>query len=416
MAGFSGRSIPVTGNLLSELEAEWYGPDIEFGMTEHPWRKVLDQCFVVRRSAYFQAGGFDPVFGHFAEWLIAARLYALDLKIGYEPTVRIDHLYIGDFGEWRFFTANFLQGQMAYLALEPGDPLAPMFDEVGEWSRRHMLQRSVARRICHMLLLDLRRSIEVASAERPRQSLSSLRHWHWSLLGSWLVRATAGHSVVLMDAQRRYLTSRVALQVDLLTSNRTRAKAHFVRCCEAIITVERTRFLRARARNIARDGASRPPPDEARSGDSGAWKPGRLDEAHGVGFHPAEAVGAEVIRWSEPAAYVELPLAAGRYVMRLSWLFAPRVDGEPSVTFYLDERPLPAQRVSIRRDFVELLVDVPESSSPPRLGWVCSAIRAEGDDRALGLPVVSLAWAREDARTSFVDEQTRDGVELAHLA
>ena len=55
-AGFSGRSIPITGNLLSEIEAEWYGPEIEFGMNEHPWLKVLDQCFVVRRSAYFQAG------------------------------------------------------------------------------------------------------------------------------------------------------------------------------------------------------------------------------------------------------------------------------------------------------------------------------------------------------------------------
>ena len=57
------HSVPITNNLLSKVEAEWYGRDIEFGMTEHPWRKVLDQCFVVRRSAYFQAGGFDPASG-----------------------------------------------------------------------------------------------------------------------------------------------------------------------------------------------------------------------------------------------------------------------------------------------------------------------------------------------------------------
>ena len=115
-AGFSGRSIPITGNLLSEIEAEWYGPEIEFGMNEHPWLKVLDQCFVVRRSAYFQAGGFDPAFGHFAEWLLAARFSALGLKIGYAPTVRIHHVYIGDFGVWRRFTADFVHGQIAYLA------------------------------------------------------------------------------------------------------------------------------------------------------------------------------------------------------------------------------------------------------------------------------------------------------------
>ena len=415
-SGFSGRSIPVTGNLLSEIEAGWYGPDIEFGMNEHPWRKVLDQCFVVRRAAYFQAGGFDPAFGHFAEWLIAARFYALGLKIGYAPTVRIHHLYIGEFGEWQRFTANFLQGQMAYLALEPADPLTTMFDEVGEWSRRHMLRRSVARRVCRMLLWDLRRSIEVGRARSPRGDLSSLRHWHWRLLTSWLVRAAAGHSIVLMRAQRRRLTTRVALQVDLLTRSRARAKVHFGRNCEAIITVERTRFLRTWARNLERDKAGRPPRDDAPAGDSGLWEPGQLNEAHGVGFHLAEAAGAVAIRWSEPAAYVELPLAAGRHLVRLNWLFPPRVDDESRPRFYLDEQPIPPKNVSIGRDFVELRVDVPESSSSPRLGWVCPANRADGDDRTLGLPVVSLAWAREDARTSDVDLRAADGIELARLA
>ena len=140
-AGFSCRSVPITRNLLSKIEAEWYGRDIEFGMTEHPWRKVLDQCFVVRRWAYFEVGGFNPAFGHFAEWLIAARFHARGLRIGYAPDVRIHHVYIGQFGEWRRFTADFVEGQMEYLALEPGDPLRTMFDEVPEWSGRHKLQR-----------------------------------------------------------------------------------------------------------------------------------------------------------------------------------------------------------------------------------------------------------------------------------
>ncbi len=113
---------------------------------------------------------------------------------------------------WRSFTADFVRGQIAYLAVEPSDPLTAMFDEVPEWSRRHVLRRSVARRVCRMMLRDLRRSVEVGSADRPRGNLSWLRHWHWRLLGSWLIRATAGDSVVLMRAQRRQLTTRVALQ------------------------------------------------------------------------------------------------------------------------------------------------------------------------------------------------------------
>ncbi|HMK10692.1 MAG TPA: hypothetical protein VK461_03875, partial [Acidimicrobiales bacterium] len=157
-AGFSGWSLPITGNFLSEIEAQWYGRDIEFGLGEHPWRKVLDQCFVVHRALYFQAGGFDPAFGHFAEWLLAARFSALGLEIGSAPAVRIHHLYIGDFGVWHRFTADFIRGQIAYLASTPPDPLATMFDEVPEWSHRHMQRRSVARRVCRMLLHDLRNS------------------------------------------------------------------------------------------------------------------------------------------------------------------------------------------------------------------------------------------------------------------
>ena len=399
-AGFSCRSVPITHNLLSELEAELYGRDIEFGMTEHPWRKVLDQCFVVRRSAYFQAGGFDPAFGHFAEWLIAARFHALGLTIGYTPDVRIHHVYIGEFGEWRRFTADFVEGQMKYLALEPHDPLRAMFDEVPEWSGRHKLQRDVARRVCRMLLLDLRRSIVPENGGSPGRRFSSLRHWHWRLLRSWLVRAVAGHSVVLTRAQLQRLSARLALQVDLIRRNQSRAEEHLARCCAAIATVERTRFMRRWFRDLEHDTMNRQPIGNTPRSRAGHWKPGQLDENHGVGFHTASGTGVEAIRWSEPAAYVELPLAAGGYTIKLNWLFRPPVRGVPRLRFYLDERPLPDENITIRQDHVELHVDIPESSVAPRLGWVCAAHHAEGDDRALGLPVTSLTWIREDSRTA----------------
>jgi hypothetical protein len=402
-AGFSCRSLPITSNLLSEIEAEWYGRDIEFGMNEHPWRKVLDQCFVVRRSEYFEAGGFDPTYGHFAEWLIAARFYDLGLKIGYAPTVRVHHVYIGEFGEWHRFTADFVQGQMAYLALEPSDPLATMFDEVPEWSRRHMLRRDVARRVASMLLRDLQTGIKAMRATSTQGTLMSLRHWHWWLLRSWLVRAVAGHSVALMRAQRRRVTTRIALQVDLLRRNQARAEEHLGRCCEAIASVERTRFLRRWAHDLEGRRENGSSSDDAPR-DSGVWQPGRPDESHGVGFHPASDTGTDAMRWSEPAAYVELPLSAGVYSIRLDWRFPSLVDGAPRLRFYVDERAVPLESVRIRRDHAELRLDVPASSSPVRLGWVCAPRPSTGDDRALGVPVVSLAWARES--TVFADERS----------
>jgi hypothetical protein len=83
------------------------------------------------------------------------------------------------------------------------------------------------------------------------------------------------------------------------------------------------------------------------------------------------------------------------------------VHGEPSPRFYVDERPLPSENVYIRPDHVELRVDVPESPSPLRLGWVSAAHRAAGDDRALGLPVVSVVWIRESSSTNHADERAQ---------
>jgi hypothetical protein len=279
-----------------------------------------------------------------------------------------------------------------------------MFDEVPEWSRRHALRRPVARRVCRMLLHDLRDSIADNRAESRRRRLSSLRRWQWRLLRSWVVRAVAGNSVVLMQAQRRRFSARLALRADLALRKRARGEVHLVRCCEAIATVERMRFLRRW--DGERRGANGRSVDDAPSSRTGTWQPGLLDESHGVGFFEASGGGADAIRWSEPAAYVELPLVPGRHVITLNWLFRPPVDGEPSLRFYVDERPLASDNVAIRDDRVELRVDVPESSSPVRLGWVCAAHRVDGDYRRLGLPVVSVAWARDDTEGLDVVEPT----------
>ena len=399
-AGFSCRSLPITSNLLSEIEAELYGRDIEFGMNEHPWRKVLDQCFVVRRQAYFEAGGFDPAFGHFAEWLIAARFYDLGLKIGYAPTVRIHHVYIGDFGEWHHFTADFVHGQMAYLALEPSDPLRTMFDEVPEWSRPpHAASRRCTPGLPHAAArpgpFDGGRE-----RGRPRGRLSSLRHWHWWLLRSWLLRAVAGHSVVLMRAQLPATLRWSALQVDLLRRNggaprsTSRAAARRSRRWSAPGSCAGGPAISSTTDEAARTPATRPPATQVSGIPDGSTK------RHGVGFHAASGAGTEAIRWSEPAAYVELPLAAGGYTIKLNWLFPPPVAVNRASASTSTNGLCPSENVRIRQDHVELHVDIPESSisAAPRLGL--PPHHAEGDDRALGLPVTSLTWIREDSRTA----------------
>jgi GT2 family glycosyltransferase len=368
-SGFSCRSIAIAPNRLAGIEAEFYERDIEFGMTQHPWRKVLDQCFVVYRRAYERAGGFDAQFGHFAEWLLAARLHVLDEEIGYAPAVAVYHFYGGRYREWRRFTEDFVRGQMAYLALEPPDELIRLFGEVPEWSSRRDVQRSAALRISRMLLDEL-----------PR---TGIRFEHWDLLATWLWRVVAGPSAGLLRARVRRASASAQLRLALSRKNDSAAMRHLVVCCERIAEEQGLKARRRWARG--RRGTDLLP------SSSGRWQPWEVSEQPAVGFHLASGHGDEAIRWSQPAAYVELALPAGRSIVSLHWLFQPPVPSERRLVFYIDERRIDDTDVRILDDRVEIAVDVREAGRA-RVGWVCSRHPAVADNRALGLPVRNLAW------------------------
>jgi hypothetical protein len=135
-AGFSGRSVPVTHNRLSRAEAAMYDADIRQAMEEHPWRKVLDQVFVVRKDSYHDAGGFRAELGHFAEWHLAAALHHRGHRIGYAPEVRIRHYYVGDLPELIEFTTDFARGEMLLHATADEDPCRSYFEAPPQWRDR----------------------------------------------------------------------------------------------------------------------------------------------------------------------------------------------------------------------------------------------------------------------------------------
>ena len=133
LAAFSCQSIPITHNRLSEAEADMYQSETEFGMKVHPWRKILDACFVTRRSSYEKSGGFSPKLGHFSEWALAANYFALGYKVGYEPDARVYHYYIGNLAELRKFTRDFVTGECRFLSRRSSEPGGYLIDMPPEW-------------------------------------------------------------------------------------------------------------------------------------------------------------------------------------------------------------------------------------------------------------------------------------------
>ncbi|QIF02029.1 sulfotransferase family 2 domain-containing protein [Roseimicrobium sp. ORNL1] len=408
-AGFSCRSVPITHNLLSQIEADLYDQDIQFGMLTHPWRKVLDQCFVIQRRAYFAAGGFESQYGHFAEWLLAARLYQRGYRIGYVPEARLHHYYIGELPEWIEFTEDFADGHMLYLSQTPAGPELPLFEEVPEWSARQHYRRSAARHMARLLWRELgfekqaplpplpssspqadaeadasKSTTKSESTRRRNLFTASLRWYACSLLGAW--------RIILPAWLGRWRTE-LALRWHLRRGNRDRAMQAYHACWSHLVALRRGHFLRRWARREELKTSSR-------KGTPEMWRhqlrfPGLSTAPAGVGFHlgePAPSLG-ETLRWSEPAAYVELPLQKAGYRIHLRWL---PLEVTPRVRFYLNEEPIPQENLEWRGDGYDIRVKSP-SRGLQRLGWVCTSYEAPQDPRALGLAVRSLTWRRDKA-------------------
>ena len=190
---YSCQSIRITHNRLSNAEADMYDADIEFGMKRHPWRKVLDQCFVTRRDVYDQCGGLKSELGHFAEWVLAANYAGLGYKIGYVPEARLHHYYIGELAELRTFTRDFITGEMRYFAKDTYGPGGHLLEVPNEWICQGNWDRRLAQKLLRISMYD----ILVPSVSRLKQPLLFLR-----TPTRWLMPAIGGERPALQEPRQ----------------------------------------------------------------------------------------------------------------------------------------------------------------------------------------------------------------------
>jgi hypothetical protein len=379
VAGLSCRSVGVTHNRLGAAEATMYESDIRYGMEQHPWRRILDQCYIAWRDPYFEAGGFRPEFGHFAEWLLAARMYRLGYQIGYAPEVVLRHHYSGRIGELVEFAEDFARGEVRYHAEAGDDPCRPLFDEVPEWFGRHQWRPDLARAAWSLGFREWRR----ARASGDRRWTAP---WLRFLLGA-AGRAAFGVWPRLSRARLRLAIARAALPWRLRLSRGEVPGRHGVaRLNDAAVRRVRLRF-------VERWLASRPlhpaPPTLDPLLDSrmaSPWDAVRADGFPSLGLHSPERWRGQPFRWSEPVAIFEAPLPAGSHEVSIEWLPVRRslalriyVNGKvPDVTY--------GEHRAVAR-FHQA------STGWARFAWACSPWPpAPGDRRLLGLPVRRVSW------------------------
>ena len=200
-AGFSCRSVPITHNRLSKAEAAMYMADIEYAMHDHPWRRILDQCFVTRRDAYEKCAGFRPELGHFAEWVLAADYYRCGYKLGYVPEARFHHYYTGTLGELREFTLDFVAGEIRYFNELPAAS-DTLLEPPSEWMCQGNFDRDTARSIL---------AIAVKSLWPPPRRFA--RHFYYSIgtIARWIVPAIFGDRIARGIAEAHVTWARISL-------------------------------------------------------------------------------------------------------------------------------------------------------------------------------------------------------------
>jgi hypothetical protein len=368
LAAFSCRSIPIVHNRLSEVEADMYESEIEFGMTAHPWRRILDQCFVTRRGPYDKCGGFTSELGHFSEWVLAANYFALGYKIGYEPDARFYHYYIGDFAELREFTRDFVMGECRFFSRRMPAPGDYLIDAPPEWICQGNSNRRLAR---SLLRIAIQYWLGTSMAERHRK-IAVMK-----IIARWLWPAIFGMQDSRMAAALRVMWTFVTVKGANLMGSKPSLARTFNAYINALVHHQRLA-------SIMNDGGRRRRiGNEAEMDRDSGWDPFAASNA---GFYPTETYHGVAFRWSETAAIMSAWIAAGRHRITVECLPVRSLESDAAPKFFFNERRIDDKDVLILPDSIEFTIDVPKSGFAT-LAWICLPFPAADDPRQLGIPI-----------------------------
>jgi GT2 family glycosyltransferase len=380
-AAFSCKSLRISHNKLSDAEADMYETDIEYGMKIHPWRKILDQCFVTRREAYEKCGGLKPEFGHFSEWVLAASYFERGQKIGYLPEARIHHYYVGSLPELKTFTLDFVQGEIRYFSQHLREPGSTLLEAPPELICQDNFAPDMARGILRMAVQDILAS--GAAYHRWKQATFAI--------GRWVAPAMFADGITRRASAAVALYAYLAALVASMAGSRERLAVRFRLYIAALIRYQRLTCIRTERLSRAATGT----PNAITGLDGNAV----LDQ---TGFYPLEKYRGTQFRWSETVAAIRLRANAGRQFIRIKCVPVRNLSNEIDLRFYFNGKPVPDDAISTDVDDFEIHIDLPQSGTC-KLGWICCPFRATADPRRLGLPIMGVELTSQTSHVMAAD-------------
>lgn len=391
--GFSSATIPLTHNFLSTIEAEMYDRDIRETLTGSAWLRVLDQCFMVRREAYFQAGGFDGAYGHFAEWLLSASLRRCGFELGVDQEAVLRHYYIGSLDELAEFTLDFALGHVKFLHRNAGDPRAEYFPAIPELEEAqvppHSDWRGMLNLRCRAAPAQLwRQGKMLFKSALGRDAYPAPGAYAWRLANNLLhemVAATLGLRTACALARSSESMARRRLLRATRQADRPAARIALNAWFTCLVHRCRLEYLRANPVEAV------PLPTPVCM-PGGRWQPAAAGGAEVRGFYAQESRAGRNFRWSSHCACIYLPLPAGRFRLKLDWDPIRPLAVRDLVRLEFGRQRLALRKAELTR--TSLAVDV--ACAQPGfhvLAWAVLPMPVPTDSRLLGLPLHQVEWS-----------------------
>lgn len=387
--GFSAPTHGLTDNLLSRIECDIYSNDIRGKLQSHDWLRVLDQCFVIRRAAYDAAGGFRGEFGHFAEWLFAATMKMLGLKLGVAERAVVSHGYIGEYDELEAFTVDFSYGQIKYLHQHSREAAAMLFPKIPELEtvlaqspqERDRLMSYPAADCWKTLGLALRKILHGESAGPLRSYIS------WVMKSRDMSHADSRKH--LESAINEASEVRGRLEKAVASEDAVMARHRFIEWFSCLVRKGRYTYLAETQQEISWRADAR----TDSFGQGGSWRAARgVSCAQIFGTHDAEGTEQGEINWTLPCFQLMLPLHAGgsRRIV-LEWTATRPINPTEILAVRLNGQVQPRSSISVAPTSLVIDADIHVT------GWHELAItvypfKGGEDGRLLGVPLQSVRW------------------------
>jgi hypothetical protein len=347
------------------------------------WDKLRIRGSVLRRDAYFAAGGLTGDYDHFAETLLSARLHRDGFAMGFVPGAVVRHVNTTSFRMMSHEVLRFAAGECRYRAQANEPELEPYLGMPVCWAERQLRSPQLARRAARALAVVIRQARE----RGDRHAVRTL---------------TRQRRCCLLDARLGYRWRDMAFQWQIaLAKLRFRwARHNKERRADCVRQFWQTTNELGRLRACALQADS-PPAIDVTLGQEisiATTVSSRL-----TGFHAAETWQGIPFRWSSCIALLTLAVAPGDYELTIdtAGLRGPLCDFPRQ--FVWNDTPLAESELRIAEGRITCSISAAQcapgavqqlllvaAGPPPTPG-------APADPRSLGLPVRAIELSRAAA-------------------